>query len=167
MTTKKTKKINKQDSKFIQELTDKYLSRVTNHIYFHQHTFGQEQDKLMMIFPTSRKSLYVVKIYTGDNDRITKVSLLDEKWSSKRWYKSQIFHLWRTPNGSIKSIKKTSSLKSMYQEIQQLLLKYDDDLQGKGISRWSSLKNKVKHGSKFYPVKEIKNDIYNIYQDNL
>lgn len=115
----KTKVMNKQDPNFIKERMNEYVNKVAHHHY--QHSANAEKPGSRVIFVPFFKEheAVMLKVHINSDDKVS--SIETEKCSSKRCFKGQLFHIWRSPYQTLTSVKKYKRYVEIENKVKALL----------------------------------------------
>jgi hypothetical protein len=100
----KTKVMNKQDPKFIKDRMVEYVNKVSHHYYQHSKEAEKPGNKVIFVPFIKDSEAIMFKIEINAEDKVVMVD--HERCSSKRCFKGQLFHIWRSPYQTLTSIKK-------------------------------------------------------------
>jgi hypothetical protein len=128
--------MNKQDPKFIKDKMVEYIGKVSHHYYQHNANAEKPGNKVIFVPFIKDSEAIMFKIEINKDDKIASID--HERCSSKRCFKGQLFHIWRSPYQTLTSIKKykryreiENKAKEYIEENKELLDKYFNEYSGR------------------------------------
>lgn len=137
----KTKVMNKLEPNFIKSKVIEYANKVTQHHYQHNGNKEQKGNRIILIPVVIDDLAIIIEAEINKEDKV--IHLSSQQGNNKRWLKSQLFHIWRTPYQERTSVKKYKRYVEIENKLKDLISEHHDSIK-ENYQSYSGLRNVLK-----------------------